>query len=63
MLKSLDGHNILSYYYQNNSQEQPEGSPVRQENAEVYRDFAEELYSRTEATPIDQGIIDLLDSD
>jgi hypothetical protein len=35
----------------------------------VYRDFAEELgswssvelYSRTEATPIDQGIIDLLD--
>ena len=34
---------------------------TRQENAEVYRDFAEELYSRTEATPIDQGIIDLLD--
>ena len=28
---------------------------------EVYQDFAEELYSRTEATPIDQGIIDLLD--
>ena len=34
---------------------------TRQENAEVYRDFAEELYSRTEATPIDQGIIKLLD--
>ena len=36
---------------------------TRQENAGVYRHFAEELYSRTEATPIDQGIIDLLDSD
>ena len=34
---------------------------VRQENAGVYRHFAEELYSRFEATPIDQGIIDLLD--
>ena len=34
---------------------------TRQENAEEYRHFAEELYSRTEATPIDQGIIDLLD--
>ena len=34
---------------------------TRQENAEVYRGFADELYSRTEATPMDQGIIDLLD--
>ena len=31
------------------------------ENAEVYRHFAEKLYSRTQATTIDQGIIDLLD--
>jgi hypothetical protein len=30
---------------------------TRQENAEVYRHFAENLYSRTEAIPIDQGII------
>jgi hypothetical protein len=34
---------------------------TRQENAEVYRHFAENLYSRTEATLIDQGIIELLD--
>jgi hypothetical protein len=34
---------------------------TRQENAEAYRHFAEKLYSRIEATPIDQGIIDLLD--
>ncbi len=27
----------------------------------MYRHFAEELYSRTEATPIDQEIIKLLD--
>ncbi len=33
---------------------------TRQENAEVYRHFAEKLYSRTQATTIDQGI-DLLD--
>ena len=33
----------------------------RQENAEVYRHFAENLYSRTQATLIDQGIIELLD--
>ncbi len=32
-----------------------------QENAEVYRHFAENLYSRTQATLIDQGIIELLD--
>ncbi len=31
---------------------------TRQENAEVYRHFAENLYSRTEAIPIDQGITD-----
>ena len=30
---------------------------TRQENAGVYRHLAENLYSRTEATPIDQGII------
>ncbi len=34
---------------------------TRQENAEAYRHFAEKLYSRLEATPIDQGIIDILD--
>lgn len=34
---------------------------TRQENAEVYRHFAENLYSRTQATLIDQGIIELLD--
>ncbi len=34
---------------------------TRQENAEVYRHFAEELYSRTEATLIDQGIIKHID--
>ena len=34
---------------------------TRQENAEVYRHFAENLYSRIEATLIDQGIIGLLD--
>ena len=34
---------------------------TRQENAEVYRHFAEKLYSRIEATPIDQEIIKLLD--
>jgi hypothetical protein len=34
---------------------------TRQENAEVYRHFAEKLYSRTQATTIDQGIVDLLD--
>ena len=36
-------------------------SESRQENAEVYRHFAENLYSRTQATLIDQGIIELLD--
>ena len=35
---------------------------TRQENAEVYRHFAEKLYPRIKATPIDQGIIELLDS-
>jgi hypothetical protein len=36
---------------------------TRQENAGAYRHFAEKLYSRNhwQATPIDQGIIDLLD--
>ncbi len=34
---------------------------TRQENAEVYRQFAEKLYSRTQVTTIDQDIIDLLD--
>jgi hypothetical protein len=34
---------------------------TRHENAEAYRHFAEKLYSRLEATPIDQGIIDILD--
>ncbi len=36
---------------------------TRQENAEMYRHFAEELYSRTEATTIlvDQDSIKLLD--
>jgi hypothetical protein len=34
---------------------------TRQENANAYRHFAEKLYSRLEATPIDQGIIDILD--
>ncbi len=34
---------------------------TRQENAQAYRHFAENLYSRIEATPIDQDIIKLLD--
>jgi hypothetical protein len=34
---------------------------TRQENAEAYRHFVEKLYSRIEATPIDQDIIKLLD--
>jgi hypothetical protein len=33
---------------------------TRQENAEAYRHFAENLYSRIEATPIDQDVIKLL---
>jgi hypothetical protein len=34
---------------------------TRQENAEMHRHFAEELYSRTEATTIDQDSTKLLD--